>query len=415
MNLSKIVSWMGVAAAFLASAGCGSSNSSVGASGVGESCTRTGDCGRGLACIDQICLRPGSVAVGDAGADGSAGDGGLATRLGQACANPSDCGNNLTCVPSAAGGIQGGLCDLASYGIMPTGMTCTGECKQDLDCQKLPVGASAAIMAVTDAGTVAIHTCDDLLQYMLRGDTSTCQTVTPDSTAAEVCNLYANYCDPNNNPWMCDGNNMCQFNGSCDPTAPSKFYTGFCPTESRTGRLLGLSCTPSSGDPTTGSCTSTGCTQDSDCYGHPDVSNVGTCVGSDCICFQSACYFSCGSDLDCPNGYACDSSSNVCKLAGCTSSQACRISTGNAKAVCDMTKGACAIPCGNDHDCSPSSGAVKALGAFTGDVCGTDGFCTSVLDGCSTDDDCKGSGAAPVNTFCVTTAAAPTYQSAITN
>jgi hypothetical protein len=416
MNLSKIVSWTGLATALLASAGCSGSSSSNTASGMGESCTRSSDCGVGLVCIDQICLTRGSVAD-DAGGDGSAANEGGApapTRLGQACATQSDCGSNLTCVPSASGGIRGGLCDLASYGIQPTGMVCGGECIKDSDCCEIPYNMSG-ISVSTDAGTVTVHTCADLLQYEIGGDPANCASVLADSYAAEACNTYMTYCAGcATNTWKCDGTNRCQYTGPCDPTAPSQYYVGFCPQFSRTGRQLNLTCTATGGG-TTGTCTTNACKSDADCYGQPDVNNVGTCVGTDCVCFQGSCYFQCASDLDCQSGYGCDATSKTCKLVGCTSDAVCKTRANNAKAVCNAATQACAIPCANDHDCSPSSGAVPALGQFTGSVCGSDNFCTSVEGVCSTNDDCKATQAATVNTFCVAPPTPAQYRSAITN
>jgi hypothetical protein len=418
MNFSKIISWTGLATALLASVGCGSNSSSNNtASGAGESCTRTSDCAVGLVCIDQICLNRGAVA-GDAGSDGAVvSEGGAPTpaRLGQACATQSDCGSSLlTCVPSASGGIQGGLCDLASYGIQPTGKACGGECSQDSDCCEIPYNISGFLVS-TDAGSVTVHTCGDILQYMFGGDASICGTasVLPDSTEAQACNTYMTYCAGcTTNTWKCDSTSRCQYTGPCDPTAPTQYYVGFCPQYSRTGRQLNLTC---NGTGTTGTCSTNGCKSDADCYGLRDVDDVGTCVGTDCVCFQGSCYFQCASDLDCQAGYACDATSKTCKLAGCTSDAVCKTRANNAKAVCNTTTQACAIPCANDHDCSPSSGAVPQLGQFTGSVCGSDNFCTSVQGVCTSNDDCKASTNATVNTFCVTPSTASQYRSAITN
>jgi hypothetical protein len=421
MNISKLVSLMGLAMGLAVSAGCSSSSSAT-PSGQGQSCTRTSDCAGGLVCIDQICLKPGAGAV-DAGGDGGVvAEGGTPTptRLGQACATQSDCGDGLTCVPSAAGGIQGGLCDLSSYGLTPTGKVCGGECAQDSDCCELPYNLlpNYGFEGPSDAGYPQLRTCSDLLNYVIGGDATACSTATSGTSLAEACNFFSEYCNGCvSSTWKCN-NSQCQFTGTCNTTALSQAYPGACPPSTRTGRALGTTCVSADGG-TTGTCTSTSntaCKVDADCYGKVDVDDYGTCLGGDCTCYQGGCYFQCASDLDCQGGYACDSATKLCKSSGCTSDAVCKSQSGNVKEVCNMTTRACALPCTNDHDCSPSSGAVHALGAFTGSVCGPDGFCASVTSSCTTNDDCKATVTNTVNTFCVPVpAATSTYRSAITN
>ena len=268
----------------------------------------------------------------------------------------------------------------------------------------------------TDAGIQIVHTCGDILQYAIGGDATVCTTSTTlTTTQATACNLFESYCNGCvTNTWTCSTSSQCVYTGPCNTTATYYDVYGYCPPLSRTGRALGLKCSGPDGG-TAGTCTSTaGCTVNTDCLGQV-ADNGATCNGADCVCFQNACYFQCANDLDCPGGYACDSTSKVCKASGCTSDTACKTQLGNVKAVCNTMTGACALPCATDHDCSPSSGAVKALGSFTNSVCGTDGFCASVINACSTNADCITTSESQVNTFCVPVAPQAAYRSAITN
>jgi hypothetical protein len=421
MNISRVVSWIGFTAAFWTTAGCSSSNNSSPApSQQGESCTRSSDCASGLACLENICLKRGTVTADAAVGDGSvASEGGTpptdTTRLGQACATASDCGQGLTCVASAAGGIQGGLCDLASFGITPTGKVCGGECTQASDCCELPPNFGE-LEVETDAGVQVIHTCGDLLQYAIGGDATVCPTSEPLSTQATACNLFESYCNGCvTNTWACSASNQCVYTGPCSTTAESSDEFGICPTESRTGRTLNLTCTSVDGG-TAGTCApSTGCTTTADCA-EQRADNGDLCNGTDCVCFNNACFFQCASNLDCPAGYACDSTSKVCKASGCSSDAACKVQLGNVTATCNATTGNCVVPCKTDHDCSPSSGVVPALGSFTNEVCGTDNTCVSVLRSCSSDNDCiVADTGSSVNTFCITPAPPAGVVSAITN
>jgi hypothetical protein len=373
--------------------------------------------------VDDICLKAGAAAVVDAGGgdaavtpDGSTPPPDM-TRLGQACASSTDCGDNLTCVPSAAGGIQGGLCDLTSFGITPTGKTCGGECTQASDCCELPYNASNYYYtgtAFTDAGRlVAPRTCNDLLQYFIGGDATICNSTLNATPTAAACNLFQTYCNGCvTNTWACNAN-QCQYTGPCSTAATSDEDVGLCPIMTRTGRQLGLKCTSPDGG-TTGSCQNSACATNADCVNQP-ADNNSTCGATDCVCLASTCYFQCASNLDCPNGYACDTTTKVCKKTGCSSDTVCKTQLGNVKASCDATSGSCVVPCANDHDCSPSSGAVSALGVFRGQVCGPNHFCVTVAGGCSSDTDCLASGTSQVNTFCVPLTTPATYTSAITN
>ena len=140
---------------------------------------------------------------------------------------------------------------------------------------------------------------------------------------------------------------------------------------------------------------------DSDCAGKIPPGSNHTCsaadagAGTNCTCYQSACYFKCARDLDCAAGNVCDPTTHLCKPAGCTGDPDCIQSLGNPRATC--TGGTCQIKCDNDSNCGPPTS-----------ICSS-GYCKPA--GCTSDTDCPGNGS---HQFCVT--ATPTmYAGAITN
>lgn len=422
----------GALAALVAVAGCSSDDSSSGAaSGAGESCTRTADCKSGLACIDDRCV---DAASGPGGSDGGAivvlpdsggppvstgapgaAEGGALPEaappprlgaLGESCLVTADCASNLVCVPAASG--VGGTCDLASYGLMATGKTCSGECATPADCCELPTGGVA--------GMANIKTCQDVLALLLTDNTAQCATAQAGSTVALGCFAYTTYCSTcaTGNVWSCTSS-QCVYNLSCQNDGPT---VGGCPTQTRTGRALGQYC-----DKTTSKCFNNAkgfCNTGADCDGKAAEDAAGTCRGGNCVCYQTLCYLACASNLDCPQGYGCDTGSKLCTQNGvCGSDTQCASQTGVVNAKC--VSGACELPCTSDHDCGPSGAVASGAGSFGGQVCGTDGYCHEL--GCTTDADCRelthnmNPGNSPLNFFCATpiAPAPPTPVSAITN
>ena len=307
------------------------------------------------------------------------------------------------------------MCDIAVYPVTPTGMTCGGECQTASDCCELPLG----IKLVTPGGTsVAIHQCQDILQLVLGGDATACANQPSPASATGIgCFYFETYCgsgDGGNcgtSTWSCT-NNTCQYTGSCQINAANQF--GGCPSETRTGVGLITNC-----DTTANTCSieTSGCQTDTDCGNGVPVSDVSgaTCRGSDCTCYNQGCYLKCAQDIDCQDGFSCNTTTKRCEVdPPCSTNQDCVTKLSNVQAVCNT--GVCGIPCSDDHDCSPS-GAIPSLGAFNGTVCGSAGFCTSV--GCSSNSDCQSSSATSVNTFCVTptvgAAGSLVVHSAITN
>jgi hypothetical protein len=394
--------------------------------GAGESCTKTADCASGLACIGDVCVSKASIAanasdggviyapeggavvvVSDGGGAAEAAPSARVSDLGESCSSSRDCAAGLVCIPALSG--TGGTCDLASYGLKPTGKTCSGECVTGADCCELPVGILGP----------AIKTCQDVLTNVLMGNSAQCASADPSSPLGGNCFLYSTYCATcaTKNVWSCTGN-QCVYDLPCTNTgvAPD------CPSETRTGRALSPFC-----DVVAGKCPSTPrgvCNSSGDCDGQVSADSAGSCVGGDCSCFQGACYISCASTLDCRQGYSCDATSKVCMQNGvCSSDAQCADQTGVVDAKC--ASGACKLPCMSDRECgasgllrSPSSDA----GGFGGKVCGSDGFCDDL--GCASDADCQelnhnmNPGSNAVNFFCATppvTPVIPAPASAITN
>jgi hypothetical protein len=319
---------------------------------------------------------PDSGTDAKTGADSSPTSAGL-SALGERCSANPDCASGLECVPTEED--LGGICDLISFGVKPTGNICGGECIAASDCYELPVN-----------NPTGLTTCGDILQNDLNGDFSTaCAGQVAGSATSVACFFYKTYCQSptTSKSWTCTANNTCAFTGQCTDAVTDD--VGGCPLETRTGAG------PSNGstcDTTTMKCgvgtVVTECSTAADCNGGglltADTAQV--CMNSDCTCAQGACYLKCANNLDCAVGLTCNTSTKVCEVApACTVDQDCVTASGDVKSVC--AKGVCSTPCTNDHDCSKSSGAnalVSApfpfgLGPFTGQVCDlTTNTCASV-------------------------------------
>jgi hypothetical protein len=431
-----VFSWLAALAAGVAVlapiGGCSSSGSPAPQlSAEGESCSRTADCASGLVCIADSCVprTTGPVAidagvvvvVSEAGAPAAAAGaerGGVPEAAppprmggrGESCAIASDCETGLVCVPSASG--VGDVCDLASYGLTPTGKTCSGECATGADCCELPLD--------TTIGTTAVKTCQDVLGVVLAGNTTQCASAVPGSDVGVGCFVYATYCSTcaTSNVWSCSAG-QCVYGGTCQN---SGVELGGCPGETRTGRPLSPFC-----DTTAGKCQVTPlgiCNRPADCDQKGTSDGAGTCRGGDCTCYQGGCYFSCASTLDCGQGTTCNTAMKLCLQSGtCSSDARCASQLGVVNAKC--VGGSCKISCTSDRQCG-GSGLLQNpgsdAGSFGGKVCGSDGFCQDL--GCASDADCQeldhnmNPGGSTLNYFCVTppaSPAAPVPASAITN
>jgi hypothetical protein len=418
--------------------GCSSPATSSGSSGKGESCASQFDCASGLNCIDNTC-QAGTVAPGaeagaptpDGGGKTDSGkpvpDGGTkpetgadtstavgSSTLAERCSQTSDCAAGLVCIPSTNN--FGGVCDLANYGLTPTGNVCGGECKTATDCYELPVGNPYGV------------TCDDIIaNFLPAGFSTTCNgETTADPPTSNACFYYKTYCQPTaaTKVWACTADNKCQYTGACSVSVTDDLDG--CPSETRTGVV------PTNGD----YCDATGtkkciagpaavapCTSAASCNGQLVADVVGeTCnTSTDCVCYKNTgCYIKCASNLDCAAGFSCNTSTQICTvLPSCTTNDDCVQQSGDVRSTC--SNGTCGIPCAVDHDCgSRSSGASTLLvdetgGSFNGEVCDPKAKVCVAL-GCTSDSACSTAGG--VNTFCVappSITSVATVESAITS
>ena len=106
-------------------------------SNAGESCTRRADCASGLVCVRNVCATGVTSADGGPSAPDAAPP--QLSQLGESCSETPDCGPGLVCVANPTLS-QGSVCDLANFGLTPTGKTCSGECNVTTDCCELPLG-----------------------------------------------------------------------------------------------------------------------------------------------------------------------------------------------------------------------------------------------------------------------------------
>ena len=410
---------------------------------VGESCTKTADCESGLSCIGQVCYKTAPPAAGGAAGDGSvnptppvlggegesctsrltcmdglacfnnrcsaapSGEGGatggtgvqLGVR-GESCRVNSDCGTDLVCVAGVAGT---GVCDVASFGVVPTGLTCSGECTDAADCCQLPMALH----------TATIKSCQDIADAIKVGAYD-CKAPAA-GAAASLCFQQATYCECGDDLWSCDEDtHACVYEAECDPALALGVPSG-CPTQSR---LFDISAKTCNADTKTcvGPIVAAGCTNDKSCEGKQifDSAAGDVCTAGECACYSGnkQCYRKCARDIDCGAGQICGDKSKLCEPdAACVTDSQCAIANHNVAYKCN--DGTCAQSCTSDRDCSPSG----VGGAFTGRVCGNDGFCASVAQDCNEDSQCAPLTVGGLKPFCVTpvAAAGSGVSSAITN
>ena len=433
MRSSLVISLIGATSMALALlVGCGDDDAKPVTSKAGQSCTRTADCDSGLSCISNVCYTA-PPATGGSGGEGSVtppvppmlggegescasrldcaeplgcfnnrctvsemGEGGakgsigiqLGTR-GESCRVNGDCAKDLACVPSALTG--SGVCDIANFGIEPTGLTCSGECTKAEDCCQLPIAMQ----------TAEIRSCKDI------ADSIAALSVDCDEpaagTPARLCFQQATYCACDDDTWSCDEDtHACVYGVACVPTAGMDVPTG-CPSQSRLHSLAALTCNADS-ETCVGATPAAGCSNDKSCEGKQVVdSSVGDlCTEGECTCYagNKQCYRKCARDIDCGAMQVCDTAkTKLCVPdAACVTDSQCAIANHNVAFKCN--EGTCAQACDSDLDCSASG----LGGAFTGRVCGADKFCASVTFDCNEESQCAPLTAGGLKPFCVTPA-----------
>jgi hypothetical protein len=321
-------------------------------------------------------------------------------QRGESCQSVRDCAEGLSCFPRA--GSSGGICDLKDYGLKPTGKACTGECTSATDCCELP--PNVVIDNPVSSTFTSVTSCVEILQ-LLGGDAKVCAG-TPSMANDSACFYYQTYCDCAASTWSCT-DNACVYSAKC--SQDGNVFNG-CPTRTRSGIGTGAGVCDTKASKCQG--TTSGCTAAADCVNNAIFDDPAhTCVADECVCVDSKCYRACNEDLDCPVHYSCDTKTSVCTAKpACSMDAECARSLSDVRAACK--DGKCVLPCTSDHDCSPS-GATLGGGAFTAQVCGSDGVCEAL--GCASDDECQtGSG---TKQFCVDVKPTPagTVRSAITD
>jgi len=410
--------------------GCGDDDNKPVSSQLGQSCVRTADCAEGLSCIANTCYKAGSGAagagggasvptppvlggegesctsrldckadlgcfnnrctasepMGDAGSPGVVMPGVVLGSRGESCTVNSDCGKNLVCVPTTGSGT--GVCDLADFGIEPTGSTCSGECQADSDCYQLPVALQ----------TAEIKSCPDIEAAIADGPIDCTAPASP--TEKTLCFEQATYCGykKTSKVWSCDTDTYrCVYNVSCDPVVGFDVPDG-CPSYSRLGTQAGRSCNPDT-KKCVGPVAPAGCTSDAKCKGEVVTGSTGgdLCTADECTCYSGnkQCYRKCSKDGECASGQVCDTAkTKLCVPSDvCSTDTECAIQHNNVGYKCGAGK--CALTCAVDRDCSGSG--INA--AFNGMVC-VSGLCQSVASDCQSASQCT---AAPgqLKPFCV--------------
>ena len=384
-------------------------------SGEGESCTRTDDCAKGLACFNLVCVEDPTPPAAGSGGGGNAGSGGRAgssssggsanpgrlSGMGESCTKTSDCEPMLSCfnlrcqaAPEGEGGEQNvpapvlgargetcvltsdcqpdltclpapgqtgsvGVCTPKESGVEATGKTCGAECAEDTDCCELPIEEHA---------NVGAKSCTEL-ESLLEGVDCDASV---DATELRRCFAQVAYCECDDT-WSCD-DGRCVYAADC---SASGVVPDGCPQYTRSGVPLSTICDVDDSE----KCQApvTGCADDDECVMAPvtDSLDGDVCVEGECVCHSGSCLRKCDHDLDCAAGKVCDD--DVCVPAGtCISNQACQRQLGDYRATC-TDAGICTVACESDIDCNGLTGGQLA------NVC-TDGMCQPI--GCSSDDEC---------------------------
>jgi hypothetical protein len=306
----------------------------------------------------------------------------------------------LTCVLRS--GAAGGVCDIADYGLTPSGKSCVGECATPADCCEMPPPGIAFVHPTTGLSETA-RSCADIVAA-LGGGTAACSPA-PSATSLlnPLCFFYATYCDCAPNLWACE-KNLCTYAAPCQVANGVDMLSG-CPRVVRTGRAH-PNC-----DGVTSQCeiSASACTTDASCVGALVAEQDDTCSTNECVCVEGVCYRKCDEELDCSPRYRCDMTKKVCvQDTACNAHAECAPLLNDAAARCEMGK--CVKPCTIDHQCGGSG--LTGGGTFEESVCSDKGICEPL--GCSSHNDCD-TGTARM--FCVpeTTATVPVYRSAFTD
>jgi hypothetical protein len=300
----------------------------------GESCTSRRDCEEGLSCIDNRCVKPGSVKNDD--------DGGMAMEIvdtrgeaGESCTRRADCRTGNACVDN--------VCvneDALPAGMVPStrgqrGESCQArnDCKDDLACINQICIESDFMFSVSTKqcfrvqcdkdddcceSFVAPISCPSLQTACDGGDTASCNAFDAQCKCNQVCRT-----------------NLCTFANACktdvDCGAPSLHcFSGMC----------------------------------AQCKASTD------CTGMDQQCVAGVCTAGCMHNEQCPLFNECKD--GECVKSGCKTARECYFATQNPLSECK--DGECITPCTNDASCGQQQ------------IC-DDGHCVFV--GCESDEECR--------------------------
>ena len=349
----------------------------------GESCTARTDCADGLGCFNNRCTA--AEPMGDGGAPSTPPGVQLGAR-GESCRVNGDCAKSLVCVPSV--NVAGtGTCDVADFGLKPTGMKCTGECTKAADCCQFPVALH----------TADIQSCQDIDDALAAGPIDCTKTLVT-AAAKKLCFEKATYCECGAKTWTCSDTNTCVYGTACAAGSAFDVPTG-CPSNTRLHALV-ATCNPDTLK-CVGPTLAAGCTTDAKCEGVQIVDSTfgDVCTADECTCYAGqGCYRKCASDIECGTAKKCDTKSKVCVPdTACSTDQQCAIANVSLAYKCNKDSGTCGLSCAVDRDCS---GTGLNGSFFNGMVCGADGFCASLATDCVEGTQCPAAAGA-LKPFCV--------------
>jgi hypothetical protein len=113
-------------------------------------------------------------------------------QRGESCQTVSDCAATLTCVLRSNAG--GGVCDIADYGLSPTGKACVGECAAAEDCCELPPTGVSFVHPTSGITSVA-RSCADIVAALGGALTVCTPALAATSLLNPLCFYHATYCN----------------------------------------------------------------------------------------------------------------------------------------------------------------------------------------------------------------------------
>lgn len=312
----------------------------------GENCAAAKDCGKGLACVNGVCVDEGLLG-GDAGGD-------IVTQTrgeaGESCTRRGDCQAGLACIEQVCvdeGSDPEGSNPGEAGGRNETCVT-HADCKSGLGCYASRCREKDADLTVTGKSCVL---------YQCQKDADCCETFVPEYDM-DQCALWKDQCDNG----IASGGVIIPSPNSCT------YYNSWCVCED--------SCIDNQ-------CIMAECTVDGDC-GLGEVCSGNLCreCDSDDDCTDYGAGFYCNEVGNCQAGCVRDEQcgtmeqckDGVCEYVGCTSDLQCKaMGIANAQ-LATCVDGDCVVPCEADAECGSTQKC-------------QDSKCTDL--GCSDDTECR--------------------------